>query len=85
MGWLIKNYEVDTCKVVYIDIEIIDVAFEKFIDKYIVDICFMDNSFNISKAKKYIRDYIDTEDPNRKKGAVAEFFLHLYLYLFFLN
>lgn len=79
MGWLIKNYEVDTCKVVYIDIEIIDVAFEKFIDKYIVDICFMDNSFNISKAKKYIRDYIDTKDPKRKKGAVAEFFLHLYL------
>ena len=37
MGWLIKNYEVDTCKVVYIDIEIIDVAFEKFIDKYIDD------------------------------------------------
>lgn len=79
MGWTISNFESGDCRVVYIDIAIIDQAFEAFIDKYIVDICFMDKSFSINKAKKYIRDFIDTKDPARKKGAVAEFFLHLYL------
>lgn len=79
MGWTISDFESDDCRVVYIDIELIDSAFEAFIDKYIVDICFMDNSFSIHKAKKYIRNFIDTEDSDRKKGAVAEFFLHLYL------
>lgn len=79
MGWLISNFESGDCKVVYIDVSIIDPAFEAFIDNYIVDICFMDNSFSINKAKKYIRNFIDTKDPDREKGVVAEFFLHLYL------
>lgn len=40
MGWLISNFESGDCKVVYIDVSIIDPAFEAFIDNYIVDICF---------------------------------------------
>lgn len=54
MGWLISNFESGDCKVVYIDVSIIDPAFEAFIDNYIVDICFMDNSFSINKAKNIL-------------------------------
>ncbi len=79
MGWTISNYSRGDCKIIIIDIASIDSAFESFIDKYIVEICFMDSAFSIKKAKKYIRDFINTEDLDRKKGAVAEFFLHLYL------
>lgn len=79
MGWTISDYSKEDCKIVYIDIAFIDSTFEAFIDKYIVDICFRDRAFSIEKAKKYIRDFIDKKDPDRKKGAVAEFFLHLYL------
>lgn len=79
MGWTIYNYSKDNCKIVYIDIAFIDSTFESFIDKYIVKICFMDSGFDIKKAKKYIKNFIDTKDSNRKKGVIAEFFLHLYL------
>ena len=79
MGWTISDYEEGDCRVIYIDITLIDSAFEDFIDKYIVNICFRDTSFNIIKAKKYIKNFIDTKDPDRKKGVVAEFFLHLFL------
>lgn len=79
MGWIISDYSKGNCKIVYIDIGFIDSTFESFIDKYIVEICFRDSAFNIKKAKKYIRDFIDTRDPDRKKGTIAEFFLHLYL------
>ncbi len=79
MGWIVNEYNKNDCKLVYIDIESIDLSMENLIDQYIVEICFKDSSFNIKKAKKYIKDFVDTDDEDRKKGAVAEFFLHLYL------
>ena len=79
MGWTINEYISGDDRVVYIDISSIDADLETLIDKCIVDICYKDDAFKISKAKKYIRDFINTENEDRKKGAIAEFFLHLYL------
>lgn len=79
MSWMINEYLDGDDKVVYIDIDSIDATLESLIDEYIVEICFKDSAFKIEKAKKYIRDFISTEDEDRKKGAVAEFFLHLFL------
>lgn len=79
MGWTVKEFTNGNNRVVYIDVDSVDGYLEGLIDKYIVDICYRDSSFKIKKAKKYIKDFIDTDDEDRKKGAVAEFFLHLYL------
>lgn len=79
MGWTIKEYLNGDNRVVYIDVDSIDGYLESLIDTYIVDICYKDSAFKIAKAKKYIKDFINTEDEDRKKGAIAEFFLHLYL------
>lgn len=78
MGWEIKTLEEENCIVVYIDIKTIDPVFEKFIDNYITNICYRDSAFSIAKAKKYIIKFINT-NIDRKKGAIAEFFIHLYL------
>lgn len=79
MGWSINDYIRGDDRVVYIDIHSLDAALESIIDNYIVKICYGDTTFSIKKAKKYVQDFIDTEDEERKKGAVSEFFLHLYL------
>lgn len=79
MGWVVSTYSKDSDCVFYIDIGSIDDELKKTIDDHIAKICYGDPCFSISKAKKYIRDFISSEDENRKKGAVAEFFLHLFL------
>lgn len=66
-------------KIVVLTIDEIDTDIEKLIDDTIVEICFGDQNFSIEFAKEYIKDFIDTEDENRRKGAISEFFIHLYL------
>lgn len=53
---------------------------KNIIDNYIVKICYGTPDFTVSKAKKHIREFISTEDENRRKGAVAEFF-YIYFYV----
>ena len=66
-------------KIIVLNIDEIDADIEKLIDDTIVEICFGDQNFSIDFAKEYVKDFIDTEDENRRKGAVSEFFIHLYL------
>lgn len=66
-------------KIVVLNIDEIDTDIEKLINDTIVEICFGDQNFSVSFAKDYIKEYINTEDENRRKGAVSEFFIHLYL------
>lgn len=79
MGWNIEPFHHGDDNIWYIDIECIDGDLEKLIDKYIVHICYGDECFSSEKAKKYIRDYLDTKNEDRKKGAVAEFLIHVFL------
>ncbi len=79
MGWIIYENNKDEDKIVYIDIDSIDLEFEKMIDSYIVDICYNDDNFSIKKVKKRIKKFMDRGDLDRKIGLVAEFFIHLFL------
>ena len=84
MAWKeeIFDFDVDDGskgKIVVLNIEVIDVDIEKMIDDTIVSICFGTAPLSIQYAKEYIRDYLNTTDEDRKKGAVSEFFVHLYL------
>lgn len=84
MAWReeIFDFEVDDGskgKIVVLNIGEIDSDIEKLINDAIVSICFGDSIFTIEYAKKYIKNYLNTTDPNRKKGAISEFFVHLYL------
>ncbi len=84
MAWTeeIYNFKVDdgsTGKIVILSIGIIDADIEKMINDEIVSICFGDSIFSVEYAKEYIREYLNTTDENRKKGAISEFFVHLYL------
>lgn len=65
--------------IVVLNIEDIDADIENLIDDAIVSICFGSANLSIQYAKEYIRDYLNTTDEDRKKGAVSEFFVHLYL------
>ena len=66
-------------KIVVLNIGIIDADIEKMINDTIVSICFGDSIFSIDYAKEYINNYLNTTDDERKKGAISEFFVHLYL------
>ena len=66
-------------KIVVLNINKIDSDIEKLINDEIVSICFGDSAFTIEYAKSYIKNYLNTTDIDRKKGAVSEFFVHLYL------
>lgn len=84
MAWReqIFDFEVDDGskgKIVVLNIGEIDSDIEKLINDAIVSICFGDSIFTIEYAKKYIKNYLNTTDSNRKKGAISEFFVHLYL------
>lgn len=79
MAWVVSPYIKGDDQVYYIDIDSIDDALKNIIDNYIVKICYGTPDFTVNKAKKYIREFISTEDENRRKGAVAEFFLHIFL------
>lgn len=67
MGWSAYEYPKGDDKVIYIDIQSLDAPLKGIIENYIVKICYGDATFSIEKAKKYIRDFIDTKDEDRKK------------------
>lgn len=84
MAWKeeIFDFDVDDGSkgtIVVLNIDVIDADIEKLIDDAIASICFGTAPSTIQDAKEYIRDYLNTEDKDRKKGAVSEFFVHLYL------
>lgn len=84
MSWKeeIFDFDVDNRtkgKIVVLNIGVIDTDIENLINDTIVSICFGNADFSIEFAKEYIKNYLDTTDEDRKKGAISEFFIHLYL------
>lgn len=51
----------------------------KLIDKYLVKICEGEDSEGTVRVKKRLLKFILSKHENTKMGAVAEFFIHLYL------
>jgi hypothetical protein len=51
----------------------------ELINKYLVKVCEGEDSEDIQRVKKRLLKFISTKHPNTKMGAIAEFFIHLYL------
>ena len=79
MGWNERVYSFGDDNVVYLEIESLDEELVDLIDDCIVKICYGDPRLTIEEAKEYILDFIEGKDIRRRMGAVAEFFIHLYL------
>lgn len=66
-------------KIIIIDIKEISIELEKEIDKYIIEIWEGNTQGSISDVKKQILKFLGEIEEERKIGAIAEFFVHLYL------
>ena len=79
-GFEVYEYEIDEArKIIIIDIQNISVELEEEIDKYITEIWEGNTNEDISVVKKEILKYLGDIDEEKKIGAIAEFFIHLYL------
>lgn len=87
MGWKIEEHQISKNEtVVLIDIESIDGELKKLIDEYIVKICEGKSSRSVSIVKLRLSKFFDgkmktgaKKSIETVKGAIAEFFIHLYL------
>lgn len=76
----IYEYEIDeNKKIIIIDIENISQELENEINKYITEIWEGNTNGDISDVKKEILKYLGEIGEEKKIGAIAEFFIHLYL------
>ena len=62
-----------------IDIDIINNDLKKYIDKHFVTICEGDSGSDLKQVKKRVLNFLSRKNSNTKMGAIAEFFIHLYL------
>lgn len=67
------------CELHVIDIPTIDGNLEKLLDKFLVAICEGDSDSELSLVKLRLRNFFEDKRKNTKMGAIAEFFVHLYL------
>lgn len=44
-----------------------------------MDICYADSFYTIENAKHHIKDYLSSDNEDRKKGAIAEFLIHVFM------
>lgn len=76
----IYEYEIDeNKKIIIIDIENISQELENEINKYITEIWEGNTNGEISDVKKEILKFLGEIGDEKKIGAIAEFFIHLYL------
>ena len=79
-GFEVFEYQIDEEKaIVVIDIENLSYELEKEIDTYITEIWEGNTKGDISDVKKEILKYLGGIEEEKKIGAIAEFFVHLYL------
>lgn len=72
-----KSYKVDDNKnVVVLDID--EEHIEEYVEKSIVSICEGDSDTDISTVKLKVKDYLRSKTYNQRKGAIAEFYIHLF-------
>lgn len=62
-----------------IEIESITENVKDLLDKYFVSICEGDSDSKISLVKQRLAEFLKTKNEETQMGAVAEFFVHLYL------
>jgi hypothetical protein len=53
--------------------------FKKIINDYVVLICEGESDSTLSSVKKRLRMFLESKDIRTRRGATAEFFIHLYL------
>ncbi|CAM0602072.1 hypothetical protein N0P26_002065 [Acinetobacter baumannii] len=56
-----------------------DVELLRNIDEKIIQICEGDSESPLDLVKKRLKDFLSSKDLRTKQGAIAEFFIHLYL------
>lgn len=79
-GFIVDVYEVEDSKVILIlDISDMSKELEEKIDQYIIQIWEGNTDGDISYVKKEILKYLGEISEEKKIGAIAEFFIHLYL------
>lgn len=79
-GFEVYVQEIDeTKKIIIINIEEISAEMEKEIDKHIIQIWEGNTDGEITVVKKEILKYLGEIEEEKKIGAIAEFFVHLYM------
>ena len=79
-GMQIELYKIDDERnIIIVTIKEITDELRKQIDKYICRIWAGQNENDIKHVKKEILEYIDKKDRSKQIGAIAEFFVHLFL------
>ena len=79
MGWRIEEFNMGSYTTWYVSVDSIDGELKKLIDQYIVDICFADSLFSVHEAKTKIKEFLKSDNDDRKRGAVAEFLIHVFM------
>lgn len=75
-----SSVEIESGKNLHIlKVNLYDDKLISLINKYLVKICEGDDSQEIIKVKKRLLKFIESKQETTKMGAIAEFFIHLYL------
>ncbi|TYB91592.1 MAG: hypothetical protein FXF54_08250 [Kosmotoga sp.] len=64
-----------------VNIKEIDDELKKLIDQKLISICEGNSKSDLIKVKKRVLNFLKSKNEKMRKGAVAEFFVHLYLIL----
>jgi len=76
----VKNIQINSnVKLHIIDIEEITIDLKNLIDKEIISICESDDGFELDEVKNDTKKFLSRLENNKKIGAIAEFFIHLYV------
>ena len=67
------------CELHIIDVPTINDALEELLNKFLVSICEGDSDSELSLVKLRLINFFEDKKKNTKMGAIAEFFVHLYL------
>lgn len=62
-----------------IDVDVIEGELQKLLDKHFVSICEGDSPSDLKLVKKRFLMFLQTKNEGTQMGAVAEFFVHLFL------
>lgn len=85
MSWIVNTKKIsDNISVAVIDIKSMDSDLTELIDKFIISICFGENSigYDLNQIKNKLFNDLTKNGgitSDVKRGAIAEFFIHLYL------
>lgn len=69
----------DNLELHVIDIEKMYPELEKLLDEFLVSICEGDSESELGLVKLRFKKFLETKSKNTLMGAIAEFFVHLYL------